>query len=407
MFTKLSKKQRLTIVIALSLAFFCAEISVGFYTRSMALIADAFHYLNDLLSYLLALLALILSTRPPPPTPSSSLSSSSSTPRPSFSSTLTFGYARAPLLAAFFNAVFLLALGVSIFLQSVERFVTLSKIQQPRWMLVMGGVGLGVNVVSAVFLHECGRGHEHCGEGGGEKGIVGEVQKMGGVEENGVSGFVCPHRGHRHRVMRRRRARRNWFGGQDLGMMAVLLHVFGDAINNVGVMVAALAIWLGKWEGRYYADPGVSMGIALMILASSIPLVQDSGAVLLQSAPEGVDPEDVKLDIETIPGVCSVHELHIWRLDQKKSIASAHIVMSDPSMKDFMEKAKVVTECLHAYGIHSAILQPELAMPSQADGAELERAEDDSTGSMRLKTVEPKFCQISCGNQCKEQMCCG
>ncbi|KAF2229334.1 cation diffusion facilitator family metal ion transporter [Viridothelium virens] len=335
MFPKLSKRSRLTIIIILSFVFFCAEISVGFYTRSMALIADAFHYLNDLLSYLLALLALTLSTRPP-------ATSTSSSPPSSFSSTLSFGYARAPLLAAFFNAVFLLALGVSIFLQSVERFVALSKVEQPRWMLVMGGIGLGVNVVSA-----------------------------------------------------------------DLGMMAVLLHVLADAVNNIGVMVAALAIWLGKWEGRYYADPGVSMGIALMILASSIPLVRNSGAILLQSAPAGVDPEDVKHDMETIPGISSVHELHIWRLNQKKSVASAHIVMSDPSMKDFMEKAKVVTECLHAYGIHSATLQPELAIQTQVDGVELVRAEDDSTGSMRLKIVETKLCQISCGNPCKELTCCG
>lgn len=58
----------------------------------------------------------------------------------------------------------------------------------------------------------------------------------------------------------------------DLGMMGVLLHVLCDAANNLGVMAAALVIWLAKYEGRYYADPGVSMGIALMIILSSLPL---------------------------------------------------------------------------------------------------------------------------------------
>ena len=64
--------------------------------------------------------------------------------------------------------------------------------------------------------------------------------------------------------------------GHDLGIMGVLVHVIGDAINNVGVIIAALVIWLAKYDGRFYADPGVSMGIALLILASAIPLGKHS-----------------------------------------------------------------------------------------------------------------------------------
>lgn len=58
----------------------------------------------------------------------------------------------------------------------------------------------------------------------------------------------------------------------DLGMWGVLLHVICDAANNLGVMIAALVIWFAKYDGRYYADPGVSMGIAVMIMLSSLPL---------------------------------------------------------------------------------------------------------------------------------------
>jgi Co/Zn/Cd efflux system component len=55
-------------------------------------------------------------------------------------------------------------------------------------------------------------------------------------------------------------------------MMGVLIHVMGDALNNIGVIIASTVIWKAKYEGRYYADPAVSMGIAIMILLSSIPL---------------------------------------------------------------------------------------------------------------------------------------
>ena len=58
----------------------------------------------------------------------------------------------------------------------------------------------------------------------------------------------------------------------DIGSLGVVLHLVGDAFNNIGVIISALVIWLTKYDGRYYADPMVSMVIALMILLSSAPL---------------------------------------------------------------------------------------------------------------------------------------
>lgn len=60
--------------------------------------------------------------------------------------------------------------------------------------------------------------------------------------------------------------------GYDLGMLGVLIHVLGDAANNVGVIIAALVIWLTTYPARYYADPAVSMAIAIVILSTSLPL---------------------------------------------------------------------------------------------------------------------------------------
>lgn len=60
--------------------------------------------------------------------------------------------------------------------------------------------------------------------------------------------------------------------GHDLGMLGVLIHVIGDAANNVGVIISALVIWLTTYPARYYADPAISMSIAIIILTTSIPL---------------------------------------------------------------------------------------------------------------------------------------
>lgn len=88
--------------------------------------------------------------------------------------------------------------------------------------------------------------------------------------------------------------------GRDLGMMGVLIHVLGDAINNIGVIIAAVIVWKTKGEGRYYADPAVGVFISIMILLSAIPLVKNSGAILLQTAPRGISLEDIKHDMEKV-----------------------------------------------------------------------------------------------------------
>lgn len=88
--------------------------------------------------------------------------------------------------------------------------------------------------------------------------------------------------------------------GRDLGVLGVLIHVIGDALNNIGVIISALVIWLTSYEARFYADPGTSMGIAIMILLSSLPLVKQSGKILMQSAPRGVVVSDVKHDLEKV-----------------------------------------------------------------------------------------------------------
>ena len=115
-----------------------------------------------------------------------------------------------------------------------------------------------------------------------------------------------------------------------------------------------------------------------------------------------------------IPGIVSVHELHVWRLDQKKAIASAHVVVSDQNVSNFMEKAKTVSECLHAYGIHSATIQPELVKPSPpevaaeaAPAAAAPTPAVSTASSLRRRALPAPGCQMLCGRGlCDNLMCC-
>ncbi|KAL7899422.1 Cd2+/Zn2+ transporter protein [Trichoderma sp. SZMC 28014] len=357
---QLSRKQRLIATIAISFSFFVAELIAGFYTHSLALIADAFHYLSDLIGFVVALVAVIISEHPTPPPQE-----------------LTFGWARASLLGAFFNGVFLLALGVSILVQAIERFVNVTVVDQPKIVLIIGSIGLGLNLLVLSFLHEHDHdhghnrdhGHEHVHEhehdhdrnSGHRQETLHEedaaTKSNGGAAPEPEARSVSTSSGHyEHRHVSVAPSR----PGRDLGMFGVFIHVVGDAINNIGVIASALIVWKAPGEARYYADPAIGVFISVMIFLTAWPLTRNSGRILLQTAPSEIVPDDIKHDIEMIPGIESVHELHIWRLDQRKSIATAHVVVDGRTVKSFADKAKVIMECLHAYGIHSATLQPEV-----------------------------------------------
>jgi zinc transporter 1 len=99
-----------------------------------------------------------------------------------------------------------------------------------------------------------------------------------------------------------------------------------------------------------------------------------------------------------VSGALSIHELHIWRLSQHKALASAHVFTTDDSLANWMVRAKLINECLHAYGIHSSTLQPELVPSIEEAGQQIaEEAVRRRDGG----------CQIVCGTLCERLTCCG
>lgn len=142
-----------------------------------------------------------------------------------------------------------------------------------------------------------------------------------------------------------------------MNMRALMLHVMGDALGNVGVIVTGLIIWLTTWGGRFYLDPAVSIIITIIIFTSALPLVRNASFILLQGVPHTVSLEDVRDSILKVDGVLSVHELHIWQLSESKIVASVHVMAS--RNHDFMPIAADIRKALHLNGIHSSTIQPE------------------------------------------------
>lgn len=132
----------------------------------------------------------------------------------------------------------------------------------------------------------------------------------------------------------------------------------------------------------------------------------------------------------------AVHELHVWRLSQHKALATAHVLTADDSLAHFMEQARQINECLHAYGIHSATLQPELVSASELedrksaglsgrwDGKDASAVGSEGTTSHSagvqvgvaakpaqvrkrvLSHVNLSRCRMACGTVCESLACC-
>lgn len=263
-----------------------------------------------------------------------------------------------------------------------------TEVNNPKLVLIVGCVGFTLNVISASFLHE--HDHDHTASTSADQPIELQGPDVSPFPRNS-------HDAHRHETRSRSTSGKSY----DLGLIGVLVHVAGDAANNLGVIIAGAVIWKSGFEARYYADPAVSMAISFMILLSSLPLIKRSGTILLESVPLDVDPQDVKHDLETVPGVVTVHELHLWRLNQQKAIASAHVVVE--SLSDFMQLAKTINACLHAYGIHSATLQPEL-VPSFTT---INERTSDVAGAVQKRVHAGTTCQIGCRTTgCEQLTCC-
>ncbi|KAJ4372443.1 Zinc resistance conferring protein [Neocucurbitaria cava] len=139
----LSKSTRIMILLAIDTAFFFLELIVGYAVHSLALVADSFHMLNDVISLLVGLWAVKVASQK------------------TNSKTYTYGWQRAETLGALINGVFLVALCLSIFLEAIQRFVEPQEVSHPKLVLIVGSFGLASNIVGLFLFHD--HGHSHGG----------------------------------------------------------------------------------------------------------------------------------------------------------------------------------------------------------------------------------------------------
>ena len=214
----------------------------------------------------------------------------------------TFGLYRLEVLAALANAVLLTGVAVYVLIEAARRFTDPPEVPAGSMLIVAAG-GLLANIVAFLLLRP-------------------------GASES-------------------------------INMRGAYLEVVGDLLGSAGVIVAAVVIALTGWS---YADPIVAVAVALMILPRTFALGRSAVRILVQAAPEHLDVAVVRNRLAAVPGVCDVHDLHVWTLTSGMDVASAHL-----SLEPDAELGAVLTtarEALHAdFHIDHATLQVEPVGP--------------------------------------------
>lgn len=158
--------------------------------------------------------------------------------------------------------------------------------------------------------------------------------------------------------------------GNSLNMRGALVHMVADALGSVGAVAAGVAVMLGD---LLWVDPAVSVLIALLVAWSAWGLLRDATHVLLEGAPPGLDPDEIVAVISGVPGVVSVHHLHLWSIGSDVPALSAHVVLdADPRLHDAQQTGDAIRAALEErFGLLHATIELEChwcALPANHGG---------------------------------------
>ncbi len=267
----------LLLALLLTGSFAGVEALAGWWTGSLALLADAGHMVTDSASLGLALFAAWLARRPP-------------------SRRHSYGLGQAEVLAAFVNALAMLAVVVAIAAEAWARFGTPRAIDGPT-VSVVAVVGLLVNLSVAWTLTR---------------------------------------------------------GESNLNVRAALLHVLGDALGSVAAITAGLVIWTTGWTP---IDPLLSVLICGLILSSTVGLLRESTHTLLSGVPLDLSLAAIGRGLARVPGVVEAHDLHVWSLSSRRIALSAHVTVRD--LTAWPATLAALRTAAAGFGIEHATFQPE------------------------------------------------
>ncbi|XP_031992989.1 calcium/manganese antiporter SLC30A10 isoform X1 [Hylobates moloch] len=311
---------RLILMCVVSILLFVMELVIAYVGNSLSLASDAFAVLSHLVSMIIGFFGVR----------ASNIQQHKKS---------TYGFLRADVVGAFGNTIFAVALMFSILVEAIKRYINPQKTEEPILVLSAGIIGLFFNVLNYVIFLDC------C--------YCAAPKPQGDME----AGDSFNTQNEPEEMMKKEKK------SEALNIRGVLLHVMGDALGSVVVVITAVIFYVLPLKSedpcnwQCYIDPSLTVLMVIIILSSAFPLIKETAAILLQMVPKGVNMEELMSKLSAVPGISSVHEVHIWELVSGKIIATLHIKY--PKDRGYQDASTKIREIFHGAGIHNVTIQFE------------------------------------------------
>lgn len=294
----LANEKKIKWVVLITFVTMIFEIAVGYWSESMALLADGWHMASHTLALFLSLIVYYLYRHP------------------KFRSSFTFGGGKILSLGGYTSALFLVIIAGSMIYESFHRFYETSTIQYSEAIAVAVG-GLIVNLICAWILHNSDDDHHDHGHG----------HSCGHDHHHGH------HHGHSH--------------AKDHNHESTYVHILTDALTSV---LAIIALTLGMWKGWSWLDPAVGILGGVVVFKWSLGLIRQSGMDLLDAHEVTVDRERLLKVLEQDGS--KVMDIHLWKLSPDQ-IGCELIIRSNQAQKsaDYRDLIQ------HDFNIHHLIIE--------------------------------------------------
>ena len=215
----------------------------------------------------------------------------------------------------------------------------------PVPMMVVAGSAVLFNIVLGFVLHGVPHGHSH--GGGGRSNAHSHLR-----HDNDTSGIVEDGNGdHKHSS-----------ASEHLNVRAAMIHVLGDLIQSVGVLISSILIYVDP--GLKMADPVCTIIFSFIVFCTTVNVVRDTVRILMEGCPRSVSYDDVMSDLMNLLDVVLVHDLRIWSLTTDKNAVSVHLAVNAAESGNSEKILQAATKLLKdKHDIHVVTVQVELYKP--------------------------------------------
>jgi cobalt-zinc-cadmium efflux system protein len=252
---------RLLITMLLNFIISIAELIGGIISGSLSLISDALHNFSDGIAIIISYFAIKLNEKPT-------------------SQNFTFGFKRAEIIAAVFNASVLIGISIYLFIESYNRFLNPTPIEG-NLMIIVASIGLFANIIGTLLLKS-------------------------GAKDN-------------------------------LNIKSAYFHLLSDAISSVAVIIGGIFI---HFYNIYWIDPLLTILISLYIIKESYSIVKEATLVLMMAAPENISITEIEKSILQLDEIKNIHHVHLWRVNDKDVHFEAHVIVDNI----FVSKTDLILE---------------------------------------------------------------